>query len=616
MAIYKQMNYKHKNFISISHITLFVALAVMCIPNISNAAVVSRGSSASSRQPVSTRSNMTSRMPSVSVNTNTDTGATADTVSESDTPSETTESTTSTDDFIIENKSSQFAEVLSDSSTSATDTSSKTLAELVAAQRAELDAQSAITTANATLTGNQNACDLGLRACMREKCGDDFTECRGDTDTMWGNKMDGCRNDLDVTCTGEEYRLFASEIKSDRDMNARLASYNAVLDCGNQYNNCIVTECGTTFGGCLGKSAGDAAIAKCKKIANNCIQQDSGLASRAMQVFANLRVDAEEQVQRDEERLYELRDEMRTQCQSLGATFDERTFSCVFTVEFYAGEDTTLYASKKVYAGDVFDCTPNWFGIDVTTFMENAYRLTRSQTSASSALLGSGLGIAAGAITSGAIDRAIDRHKADKALKEAEKEHEENYGDKSDDAEQDKSDDASDTETPETKSDDTESSASSRPNEDARKAECEKMGGTWKNGLCSNPDCGEGQIWDDFNGRCKERDPETTPLLISEQEQRCKVVGSWLNGKCICNNGGTFNTVTGLCECGDGQKLQDGKCVLDFKVDLTSGLSGNNTGGGLLSGTNSGLGGGLFNTNTTGNTLGTRTVSSRGVSSR
>lgn len=337
------------------------------------------------------------------------------------------------EDYIIENKTSDFDEVLSDASISATtDRSSSALADAVAAQRAALDSQSAIATATAALSSGQNACDVGLRQCMTEKCGKDFYDCRGDTDTMWGTKLDGCRNDIEASCTGEEYRLFSAEIKADRDLNAQLASYNAVIDCGNQYNDCIITECGTTFSKCLGKAAGDAAIAKCKTIADNCKQQDSGLASRAMSVFGALRQDAEAQVQRDEQRLYEIRDEMRSQCSRLGAMLDERSLDCVFTVEFYAGDDSTLYASKKAYAGGVFDCTPNWFGIDVTTFMENAYRLTREQKSASSALMGAGLGVAAGAITSGAIDRAIDRHKADKALDEAKDEHEENYGDKSD----------------------------------------------------------------------------------------------------------------------------------------------------------------------------------------
>lgn len=407
-----------------------ICMAVIALfATATNAAVVSRGGTTAR---ASARGNVAARMPSASVSTTTATTTNTTTTTTTTTAAADTEPEPEPEPVVIENKTSQFDDVLSQSSTSSnSDTSASALAELVAAQRAELDSQSAITTATAaTATGNSSACDTGLRGCMREKCGDDFTECAGDTDTIWGNKMDACRNDIDATCTGEQYRLFASEIKADRDLNAQLAAYNAIINCGNQYNDCIVTECGTTFSKCLGKSAGDAAIAKCETIAKNCTEQDSGLASRAMQVFANLRVDAEEQVQRDEERLYELRDEMIAQCQTLGATFDERTFSCVYTVNFYAGDDGTLYASKKAYAGASFDCTPNWFGIDITTFMENAYRLTRSQTSASAAMLGSGLGVAAGAITSGAIDRAIDRSTADKALKDAEKEYEETFGEK------------------------------------------------------------------------------------------------------------------------------------------------------------------------------------------
>ena len=396
------------------------------------ASVVARGSTSTTSSTTATRSASArpavaaSRLPTTTVSTpaQTTTESTAETTEPEPEPEPEPETPPAP---VIEDKTSQFDEFLTDSTTSDSTASDDAFAEMIRQQRAALDSQSEIDAAMTQLTSGASACDIGLRQCMMEKCGNDFTECGGDTDTIWGNKMDSCRRDLD--CTGTEYSLFAAEIKADRDMNMRLSSYNAVLDCGNQYNDCIVTECGTTFGKCLGKSAGDAAIAKCETIAKNCIQQDSGLASRAMQFFANLRVDAEEQIQRDEERLYELRDEMMAQCTSIGATFDERTFSCVFTVEFYAGDDATLFASKKAYAGDVFDCTPNWFGIDVTTFMENAYRLTREQTSASAAMLGSGLGVAAGAITSGAIDRAIDRHKADRAVDKAEKEHEENFGD-------------------------------------------------------------------------------------------------------------------------------------------------------------------------------------------
>ena len=396
------------------------------------ASVVARGSTSTTSSTTATRSASArptvaaSRLPTTTISTTaqTTTESTAETTEPEPEPEPEPETPPAP---VIEDKTSQFDEFLTDSTTSDSTASDDAFAEMIRQQRAALDSQSEIDAAMTQLTSGASACDIGLRQCMMEKCGNDFTECGGDTDTTWGNKMDSCRRDLD--CTGTEYSLFAAEIKADRDMNMRLSSYNAVLDCGNKYNDCIITECGTTFGKCLGKSAGDAAIAKCETIAKNCIQQDSGLASRAMQVFANLRVNAEEQIQRDEERLYELRDEMMAQCTSIGATFDERTFSCVFTVEFYAGDDATLFASKKAYAGDVFDCTPNWFGIDVTTFMENAYRLTREQTSASAAMLGSGLGVAAGAITSGAIDRAIDRHKADRAVDKAEKEHEENFGD-------------------------------------------------------------------------------------------------------------------------------------------------------------------------------------------
>lgn len=328
-------------------------------------------------------------------------------------------------EIVIENKTNQFSEILSDETESISASSDSDLAKKIREQRAALDTASESAAATQKITASaasgRNMCDANLRACMQEKCGQDYSKCAGDTDTLWGDKMDACRRDL--PCTGHEYALFSAEIKADRDMNARIASYNSIVDCGNQYNDCIITECGIKFDKCLGKKAGDTAISKCEKIARNCREQDSGLASRMMDIFGTLRQDAEKQVQRDVERLYELRDLMRGACNRLGAMFDERSLDCVYSVEFRAGEKNTLFASKKLYAGDTFNCDQNWFGIDITTFKENAYRATREQKSATSALLGSGLGTAAGAISSGVIDRAIDRHKAERAVKKAEKEN-------------------------------------------------------------------------------------------------------------------------------------------------------------------------------------------------
>lgn len=389
------------------------------------ATVVQRNSVA--RPTTATRTNQTARMPTMSISSSQQNTSSSTATEETTEPEETPEEET----VVIEDKSSQFETILSDSSSSTTDSSDSTLADLIEKQKAAYAAQDAINTSNAktqnALVSGQNACDTGLRKCMQEKCGNDFSKCKGDTDTTWGNKMDSCRRD--TTCSGEEYSIFASEIKADRDTNAKLSSYNAVIDCGNKYNECIINKCGTTFSNCLGKTYGDAAIKECETIAKNCTQQDSGLAARVMEVFGTLRVNEEGQIKKDEERLYELRDLMRTQCSRLGALFDERSLDCVYTVKFYAGDDGTLYSSKKAYAGTSFNCTPNWFGIDVTTFKENAYRLTRSQTSATSSLMGAGLGVAAGAITSGAINRAIDRQKAENALDKAKDEYEENYGD-------------------------------------------------------------------------------------------------------------------------------------------------------------------------------------------
>lgn len=406
------------NFEKLGSILIPAVVLLITSTTAATAAVVQRGGTATAnRAPVARANNAAAIVPIMT--------AASETVTETvtTTPTTATDAPTNDIDEIIENKSSQFDEVLSDINASAQTTTDSQLSENIRRQRAALDSAAATDTAkrqaqNAAANG-QNACDQGLRKCMQSKCGDDFSQCKLDDDTIWGGKVESCKRDL--PCSGEEYALFAREIKADRDANAQLASYNAIINCGNDYNNCIMTQCGTTFAKCLGKKNGDAAIAACEKIAKNCVQQDSGLASRSMNVFATLRQNAEKQVQADEKKLYELRDQMRSQCQRLGAMLDERTMDCVFTVEFYAGEGSTLYASKKAYPGTTFDCTPNWFGVDITTFKENAYRLTREQESATSAFMGAGVGVAAGAITSGAINRAMDTQKAKRALKKEEK---------------------------------------------------------------------------------------------------------------------------------------------------------------------------------------------------
>ncbi len=324
----------------------------------------------------------------------------------------------------VENKASQFDDVLGDASTSnkSTGGGNDDMAEMIRRQRAALDTAdktaNAKNTAAARAKNNQNLCDGGLRACMTDKCGKDFSKCAGDGDTDLGIKLDACRTKTE--CTGKEYSLFSTEIKADIAHSAQMALYNKTIECGNNYNKCMADECGgDKYTKCLNNTAATAATNKCKKIADDCRQSDTGLASRFGDLIGHLRQDAEVTIKSDTERLYALRDKMASTCEHLGAMFDERTFDCVYTVNFFAGDDQmTPMASRKMYAGATFDCSPEWFGVDVTTFKENAYRFTRSETSATSAFMGAGVGVAVGSVTSGAIGRAIDTKKAKDAMED------------------------------------------------------------------------------------------------------------------------------------------------------------------------------------------------------
>lgn len=414
---------RHEIFIKNIRICGTIVFALMSITGAHAANVVPRGSTQSSANRVSaTRPSVAAvRMPTMTVNSEPQQSVST-TLTETDTEPEIV--TTPDETTPVANKAETFSATLETQSLNTVDAAAANLAELIRAQRAALDAADAATVADTLsrdLSGNgANLCDATLRACMIQRCGSNFANCVKDTATTFGDKLDTCRRT--TNCSGHEYQLFAAEIRADRDLNAQLSEYNKIVDCGTRYDSCIVAQCGSNYSRCLGKTAGDNAIAKCESVAKSCTEYDSGLAMRTMGVLGEFRQNAERQIATDEKKLYALREQMRDLCTRLGAMFDERSLDCVYTVNFYAGNDSTLYASKKSYAGDTFDCTTNWFGIDITTFRENAYRETRAQTAASSAMLGAGLGIATGSLTSGAITNAIDRHNAGEAVKSAESE--------------------------------------------------------------------------------------------------------------------------------------------------------------------------------------------------
>lgn len=393
----------------------------------------------------------------------------------------------------IINKSSQFEVAISSSAESSVPNNS--FAEQIRKQRAALAAKDAMAASESeqqqAVQSGSTKCDSDLRKCMINKCGKDFTKCALDDDTIFGDKLNLCKRD--TTCSAEEFRLFTTEIKADRDMNARLSSYENVINCGNQYNACIVNECGTTYNKCLGKPYADAAIQKCATIAKECTESDSGLANRFGTAIGKLRENAEVEVKRDEARLYELRDLMQSACKGIGAMFDERTFDCIFTVNFFAGEKQDFpTASRKRYAGDTFVCMQEWFGIDATTYKENAARLTKSQSAASSAMLGSGTGMAAGLISSGAIGRALDTQKAKKELKAEEK------AQKADEKAAEKAE--KDAAKAEKKA---EKDQKKQEAKEKKEEECQDGGGKLVGLVCDCTKAGVGFLWNSKDKQCK-----------------------------------------------------------------------------------------------------------------
>ena len=274
------------------------------------------------------------------------------------------------------------------------------LKDLIKSQRSadesSINISSGIARTTTVTTGGRNSCDENLRSCMKEKCGDNFKNCALDTDLLWGEKIESCR--IATKCTGAEYAAFAPEIKADRDSYQLLGDFVNVQTCGSEYNECFISGCGTQLRGCLNKAAGDKVISDCSKIAEKCRTADSGLASRAMEVLGMLRQDTEKQVVKDEAELFALRDKMQAQCKGLGAMFDDRSMSCVYTAEFWVPGSNNPFASKKLYTGKTFDCTQEWFNVDVTTYKEDAARLTREQKGATSALMGAGVGTLGGTL--------------------------------------------------------------------------------------------------------------------------------------------------------------------------------------------------------------------------
>ena len=284
------------------------------------------------------------------------------------------------------------------------------------------------------------ACDNGLRVCMSRTCGgDEFAGCALDSDTEWGMKMNTCRRQTE--CTGDEFAAFAAEIKADRDQFHQMSRFQAIMNCGVEYNNCIRNACNSdpeytncvSRGGspaacrqharyyeqCWGRAGEVRGFAHCEAIQARCRGEDSGMEGRAREMIAGMRVNLERNLANWEREIFVLHNRLIETCRATQGTLDDRSLHCVYMaylyIDYQDGEGLRTVGNRRLHGGDRFVCTPEFFNVDLTTHIENAIRLTRSQTGATAALMGAGLGIAGGALASGAIGRAVEQHAADRA---------------------------------------------------------------------------------------------------------------------------------------------------------------------------------------------------------
>jgi hypothetical protein len=292
------------------------------------------------------------------------------------------------------------------------------------AQRQQIEtAQQRVNRAEAPASCDpKDSCDSRMRACVKKKCGERFQDCYADNETVWNMKVEPCAED--AGCNAAERAAALRELTADRQAEMKYGSFFEMQDCAEKYNKCIVQTCGgSNWTNCLSRNDSAKAILGCQPVADECRNIDSGLAARADKMLSTLRVAKEEEVARNEKRLREVIDLMTKECEEQGGTIDTRSYTCTYSVKLWVAElnDKEPMAIMTLHAGSPFQCTEQFFQTDLTTFKEDAIRLTRAQEGMGNMLLGAGGGLLAGNIASGGMGRMITAAKTKAAAKKAEK---------------------------------------------------------------------------------------------------------------------------------------------------------------------------------------------------
>ncbi|MDR1697248.1 MAG: hypothetical protein LBR41_03475 [Rickettsiales bacterium] len=310
----------------------------------------------------------------------------------------------------IPDRSSYFADIFAAArpASAGGPTSGAALRDSVRAQRAAAD----IAATGGAITSARSTCDADLRGCMIGLCGDDtYSKCWTDNSIEWNRKMTSCR--AKSKCTTAEFDIIAPEFILDRDQFSSDSSFTIRTTCNINHNNCILQNCGRELKDCQNEAGQNRALAACP-ISRECEMVDNGMVGRSRSLFAALRIDYNEEQFANRQRMRELVDIMRNECAAQKGSYDEEGMTCVYSVELAANvyqnmvdrgrvdmgqANMVTLASRKLYAAAVYQCTEDWFGVDISTYMENAERRTANDRIAYNSALASGLAGAAGTVT-------------------------------------------------------------------------------------------------------------------------------------------------------------------------------------------------------------------------
>jgi outer membrane protein OmpA-like peptidoglycan-associated protein len=267
-------------------------------------------------------------------------------------------------------------------------------------------------------SASKSKCENELMNCVVEDCGADFQKCTGDGDGVWSARFQKCR--VKTSCTGAELSVYGDIIREDIKVDSQIRLMQLIIQGNNAYSRCLQNQCATTqgtplegmigFNACVTQGRINAALTACQAVYEKFRPYDSGLQARFTSMMGMLRAEKEKRIAELQKELDAMMPKMRDECKRAGAVFDDRSGECVFTAFLSVEANGRRYtpASKKIVPGSQFQCTDQWFGVDVTTYLKNAISLTVEQKTASAAFMGAGLGVGASVLTSGIADKLKD----------------------------------------------------------------------------------------------------------------------------------------------------------------------------------------------------------------